>query len=87
EGIATFAFPRKDYASKDSHEAAIFSAVADQRNKLGLGCGGRSLRADGLAAFHRHTAFGKEPQSLWIDLVFDGEHTRGKAFGRVTGKN
>ncbi|MBY2913588.1 phosphoribosylglycinamide formyltransferase [Rhizobium leguminosarum] len=27
EGIATFAFPRKDYASKDAHEAAIFSAL------------------------------------------------------------
>ena len=27
EGISTFAFPRKDYASKDAHEAAIFSAL------------------------------------------------------------
>ncbi|AHG44794.1 phosphoribosylglycinamide formyltransferase [Rhizobium leguminosarum bv. trifolii CB782] len=27
EGIATFAFPRKDYDSKDAHEAAIFSAL------------------------------------------------------------
>lgn len=27
EGIATFAFPRKDYASKEAHEAAIFSAL------------------------------------------------------------
>ncbi|MGO8038295.1 phosphoribosylglycinamide formyltransferase [Rhizobium leguminosarum] len=27
EGIATFAFPRKDYASKAAHEAAIFSAL------------------------------------------------------------
>ncbi|EJZ16508.1 phosphoribosylglycinamide formyltransferase, partial [Rhizobium sp. Pop5] len=27
EGIATFAFPRKDYASKDAHEAAIFAAL------------------------------------------------------------
>ncbi|MBY5321321.1 MULTISPECIES: phosphoribosylglycinamide formyltransferase [Rhizobium] len=27
EGIATFAFPRKDYASKDAHEAAIISAL------------------------------------------------------------
>ncbi|MBY5780990.1 MULTISPECIES: phosphoribosylglycinamide formyltransferase [Rhizobium] len=27
EGIATFAFPRKDYASKDAHEVAIFSAL------------------------------------------------------------
>ncbi|MBY3024104.1 phosphoribosylglycinamide formyltransferase [Rhizobium leguminosarum] len=27
EGIATFAFPRTDYASKDAHEAAIFSAL------------------------------------------------------------
>ncbi|MGO7867831.1 phosphoribosylglycinamide formyltransferase [Rhizobium leguminosarum] len=27
EGIATFAFPRKDYASKAVHEAAIFSAL------------------------------------------------------------
>lgn len=27
EGIATFAFPRNDYASKDAHEAAIFSAL------------------------------------------------------------
>ncbi|RUM26541.1 phosphoribosylglycinamide formyltransferase [Rhizobium vallis] len=27
EGIATFAFPRKDYASKEAHEAAIFAAL------------------------------------------------------------
>ncbi|MBX4869750.1 MULTISPECIES: phosphoribosylglycinamide formyltransferase [Rhizobium] len=27
EGIATFAFPRKDYASKEAHEVAIFSAL------------------------------------------------------------
>ncbi|OHV20659.1 phosphoribosylglycinamide formyltransferase [Rhizobium sp. RMa-01] len=27
EGIATYAFPRKDYASKEAHEAAIFSAL------------------------------------------------------------
>ena len=27
EGISTFVFPRKDYASKDAHEAAIFSAL------------------------------------------------------------
>ncbi len=27
EGIATFAFPRKDYASKEAHEEAIFAAL------------------------------------------------------------
>ncbi|EJC78719.1 phosphoribosylglycinamide formyltransferase, formyltetrahydrofolate-dependent [Rhizobium leguminosarum bv. trifolii WSM2297] len=27
EGIATFAFPRKEYDSKDAHEAAIFAAL------------------------------------------------------------
>ncbi|EJT07251.1 phosphoribosylglycinamide formyltransferase [Rhizobium sp. CCGE 510] len=27
EGIATFAFPRKDYGSKEAHEAAIFAAL------------------------------------------------------------
>ncbi|NEJ70760.1 phosphoribosylglycinamide formyltransferase [Rhizobium phaseoli] len=27
EGIATFAFPRKDYTSKEAHEAAIFAAL------------------------------------------------------------
>nr|CAB46526.1 5'-phosphoribosylglycinamide formyltransferase [Rhizobium leguminosarum bv. viciae] len=27
KAISTFAFPRKDYASKDAHEAAIFSAL------------------------------------------------------------
>ena len=76
EGIATFAFVRKDYASKDAHEAAILAALAELSPDIICLSGYMRLLSGAFIQRHEGRIINIHPSLL---PLFPGLHTHQRA--------
>jgi phosphoribosylglycinamide formyltransferase-1 len=76
EGIATFAFVRKDYASKDAHEAAILAALDELSPDIICLAGYMRLLSGAFIQRHEGRIINIHPSLL---PLFPGLHTHQRA--------
>lgn len=76
EGIATFAFVRKDYASKDAHEAAILAALDELSPEIICLAGYMRLLSGAFIQRHEGRIINIHPSLL---PLFPGLHTHQRA--------